>query len=78
MRKWEITFLDHKGIIDRLELASDDQPTTEEAAVAVRTKLFPVTAKADLNDFEGRVEAPAVKWLEEQNGVRITDINEKA
>lgn len=78
MKKWKITFQDKHGIIDRLELASDEKPTNEEAAVALRAKLFPVTAKADLNDFEGRVDAPTAKWLEEQNSVKITDIDEIA
>lgn len=78
MKEWEITFLDPKGILTRLPLSSEQRPSPEEAALAVRAHLFPVTAKADLNDFEGRVDAPTVKWLEEQNGVKISGIDEVA
>jgi hypothetical protein len=78
VKKWEITFLDPKGILTRLPLDAEQQPSPEEAAQAVRAHLFPVTAKADLNDFEGRVAEPTVKWLEEQNGVKISAIDEVA
>lgn len=78
MRNWEITFVDQKGVPTRLSLACADRPSDEEAARAIRAHLFPVIEKVDLNDFQGRAEAPTAKWLEEQNGVKITAIEEVA
>ncbi|PVZ16274.1 MULTISPECIES: hypothetical protein [unclassified Pseudomonas] len=78
MKEWEITFVDQKGVPTRLPIRSEQCPSAEEAALAIRAHLFPVIEKADLNDFEGRVTAPTAKWLEEQNGVKITSIQEIA
>jgi hypothetical protein len=76
MKEWEITFVDQKGIPNSLKLASDGRPSDEEAALAIRAHLFTVSKELDLNDFEGRTQAPTAKLLEEQHSVKITAIDE--
>ena len=78
MKEWKITFIDQKGVQESLPLASDQRPTEEEAARLIRSHLFPIMDKVDLNDFQDRTHAPTAKWLDEQSGVRITDISEVA
>lgn len=78
MKEWEVTFVDQKGVLTRLPISSDQPPSDEEAALLIRAHLFPVIDKADLNDFQGRAPSPTAKWLEEQNGVKITSITEVA
>lgn len=78
MKEWEITFVDQKGIPNSLTLASAERPSDEDAALAIRAHLFAVSKELDLNDFEGRTQAPTAKLLEEQHSVKITAINERA
>lgn len=78
MKEWEITFVDQKGILNSLTLACDGRPSDEDAALAIRAHLFTVSKELDLNDFEGRTQAPTAKLLEEQHSVKITAITEVA
>ncbi|MBD1550602.1 hypothetical protein [Pseudomonas typographi] len=74
MKQWEVTFVDQNGVPTRLPILSEHCPSDEEAARLIRAHLFPVIDKVDLNDFQGRASSPTAKWLEEQNGVKITAI----
>ncbi|MFF7709525.1 hypothetical protein [Pseudomonas sp. NPDC007930] len=78
--EWEVTFVDQKGVPTRLptHIRSEERPSDEQVARMIRSHLFPVIDKVDLNDFENRSPSPTAKWLEEQNGVRITSITQVA
>lgn len=76
MKEWEVIFADQKGEPTTLLLTGDQRPSDEEAARAIRTKLFPLLNELDLNDFQDRSAAPTARWLKEQNGVTISDIRE--
>ncbi|HDS1737225.1 hypothetical protein [Pseudomonas sp. BP8] len=76
MKEWEVIFADQKGEPTTLLLTADQRPSKEDAARAIRTKLFPLMDELDLNNFQDRIESPTVHWLKEQSGVTITDIRE--
>ncbi|WP_263262824.1 hypothetical protein [Pseudomonas sp. RIT-PI-S] len=76
MKQWQITFTDKSGSPSSISVPSEHRPSDEEAAVAIRAKMFPVIHEVPLNDFDGRDEKPTAKWLEEQNGMKITAITE--
>ncbi|MDR6714665.1 hypothetical protein J2W83_004301 [Pseudomonas hunanensis] len=76
MKEWEVIFADQKGEPTTLLLTAEQCPSKEDAARAIRTKLFPLMDELDLNDFQDRIESPTVHWLKEQSGVTITDIRE--
>ncbi|AXA26150.1 MULTISPECIES: hypothetical protein [Pseudomonas] len=76
MKEWEIIFADQKGVTQYLLLKSEHLPSEEDAARAIRSKLFPLMDELDLNDFQDRKPSPTALWLKEQNGVIITTIHE--
>ncbi|MGC7837807.1 hypothetical protein ACPZMI_04995 [Pseudomonas wayambapalatensis] len=76
MKEWEVIFADQKGVPQSLRLTSEHLPSEEDAARAIRTKLFPLMDELDLNDFQDRKPSPTALWLKEQNGVIITTIHE--
>jgi hypothetical protein len=78
MKEWVINFIDQTGMPTSITVSKDHEPSTEDAAVLIRAKLFPVIGQADLNDFEGRVEKPTEKSLEEHGGVKIISITAAA
>ena len=77
MKEWEVRFADQKGEPQTLLLNAEQRPSEEDAARAIRTRLFPLMDELDLNDFQDRSFSPTARWLKEQNGVEITEINEK-
>lgn len=74
MKAWEITFVDQKGERTSLPVTTEREPSIEEAARLIRTRLFPLMDEVDLNDFQDRVSSPTAKWLKEQSGVEILSI----
>ena len=76
MKQWKISYSDQDGVAREMDVEFADCPSIEEAAQLVRTRLFPVSAELDLNDFEGRDSAPTARTLKTQNAVSITDIAE--
>ncbi|CAM3981793.1 hypothetical protein CCOS865_01735 [Pseudomonas reidholzensis] len=76
MKEWEVIFADQKGEPTTLLLTAEQRPSDEEAARAIRTKLFPLLDELDLNDFQDRSQSPTARWLKEQSGVTISDIRE--
>ncbi|HGM5583304.1 TPA: hypothetical protein ACKP22_005034 [Pseudomonas putida] len=76
MKEWEVIFADQKGVPQSLLLTSEHLPSEEDAARAIRSKLFPLMDELDLNDFQDRKPSPTALWLKEQNGVIITTIHE--
>ncbi len=76
MKEWEVIFADQKGEPTSLLISSEQVPSEEEAARAIRSQLFPVMDELDLNDFQDRTQSPTARWLKEQNGVSITSIRE--
>lgn len=76
MKEWEVRFADQKGEPQSLLLNAEQRPSEEDAARAIRSRLFPLMDELDLNDFQDRSFSPTARWLKEQNGVTITAINE--
>lgn len=76
MKEWEVRFADQKGEPQSLLLNAEQRPSEEDAARAIRSRLFPLMDELDLNDFQDRSFSPTVRWLKEQNGVTITAIDE--
>ena len=76
MKEWEVRFADQKGEPQTLLLNAEQRPSEEDAARAIRTRLFPLMDELDLNDFQDRSFSPTARWLKEQNGVTITAIHE--
>ncbi|AGZ34169.1 hypothetical protein C4Q28_19980 [Pseudomonas sp. SWI6] len=74
MKEWEVIFADQKGEPTSLLLHSDQCPSEEDAARAIRSHLFPVMDELDLNDFQDRTHSPTARWLKEHSGVTITRI----
>lgn len=74
MKAWEITFVDQKGERTSLPVTAEREPSIEEAARLIRTRLFPLMDEVDLNDFQDRVSSPTAKWLKEHSGVEILSI----
>lgn len=76
MKEWEVRFADQKGEPQSLLLNAEQRPSEEDAARAIRSRLFPLMDELDLNDFQDRSFSPTARWLKEQNGVTITAIHE--
>lgn len=76
MKKWEVIFAKQTGEPESLLLDAEHCPSEEDAARAIRSRLFPIMDQLDLNDFQGRSPSPTARWLKEQNGVTISDIHE--
>jgi hypothetical protein len=76
MKQWKVSYQNQDGVAGQINVALDDCPSLEEAAQLVQAQLFPVAAKLDLNDLDGRVSAPTAENLEKQNAVKITDITQ--
>lgn len=76
MKEWEVRFADQKGEPQSLLLNAEQRPSEEDAARAIRSRLFPLMDELDLNDFQDRSFSPTARWLKEQNGVTITAIGE--
>lgn len=76
MKEWEITYTDNSGVPVSLQTTSDQRPSAEEAARLIRSHLFPVLEKIDLNDYQDRTASPTEAWLEENSGVKILSIVE--
>ncbi|AZL67647.1 MULTISPECIES: hypothetical protein [Pseudomonas] len=76
MKEWEVRFADQKGEPQSLLLNAEQRPSEEDAARAIRSRLFPLMDELDLNDFQDRSFSPTARWLKEQNGVTITAIDE--
>lgn len=76
MKEWEVSFADQKGEPQRLVLNAEQRPSEEDAARAIRSRLFPLMDELDLNDFQDRSFSPTARWLKEQSGVTITAIQE--
>ncbi|QAY85057.1 hypothetical protein [Pseudomonas arsenicoxydans] len=74
MQKWKITFVDDHGETVDEVFECDDCPNNEKAAELLKERLFPVAAKLDLNDLEGRTADPSVKSLKTQNSIQILGI----
>lgn len=76
MKEWEVIFADQKGAPTSILLQAEHRPSEEDAARAIRTRLFPVMDELDLNDFQDRAVSPTARWLKEHSGVTITSIEE--
>lgn len=76
MKEWEVIFADQKGAPTSIVLQAERRPSEEDAARAIRTRLFPVMDELDLNDFQDRAVSPTARWLKEHSGVTITSIEE--
>ncbi|WP_110992569.1 hypothetical protein [Pseudomonas sichuanensis] len=76
MKVWEVRYADQKGEPPSLLLNAELRPSEEDAAQAIRSHLFPLLDKLDLNDFQDRSSSPTARWLKEQSGVTITAIHE--
>ncbi|MCE1118324.1 MULTISPECIES: hypothetical protein [Pseudomonas] len=76
MKEWEVRFADQKGEPQTLLLNAEQRPSEEDAARAIRSRLFPLMDELDLNDFQDRSFSPTARWLKEQSGVTITAIQE--
>ena len=76
MKEWEVRFADQKGEPQTLLLNAEQRPSEEDAARAIRSRLFPLMDELDLNDFQDRSSSPTARWLKEQSGVTITAIQE--
>ncbi|MDH0730341.1 hypothetical protein N5F23_25095 [Pseudomonas sichuanensis] len=76
MKEWEVRFADQKGEPQSLLLNAEQRPSEEDAARAIRSRLFPLMDELDLNDFQDRSFSPTARWLKEQSGVTITAIHE--
>ncbi|MFJ3449231.1 hypothetical protein ACIPM0_13520 [Pseudomonas sichuanensis] len=76
MKEWEVRFADQKGEPQSLLLTAEQRPSEEDAARAIRSRLFPLMDELDLNDFQDRSFSPTARWLKEQSGVTITAIQE--
>lgn len=74
MQKWQVTFMDDHGVQSVEQFDCEQQPTLERAAQLVRARLLPVSAELDLNDLDGRTDAPTLKSLKEQNSIQILSI----
>ncbi|WP_285436478.1 hypothetical protein [Pseudomonas sp. fls2-241-R2A-110] len=74
MQKWKITFVDDHGETVDEVFECDDCPDNEKAAELLKERLFPVAAKLDLNDLEGRTADASVKSLKTQNSIEILGI----
>ncbi|KAF0863774.1 hypothetical protein [Pseudomonas sp. LD120] len=74
MQKWQVTFVDDHGVQSVELFDCDEPPTMERAAQWVRAKLLPISAELDLNDLDGRTEAPTLRSLREQNSIQILSI----
>ncbi|MFJ7144072.1 MAG: hypothetical protein ACN6OP_18040 [Pseudomonadales bacterium] len=74
MQKWQVTFVDDHGVQSIEQFDCEQQPTLERAAQLVRARLLPVSAELDLNDLDGRTDAPTLKSLKEQNSIQILSI----
>ena len=76
MKEWEVRFADQKGEPQTLLLNAEERPSEEDAARAIRSRLFPLMDELDLNDFQDRSFSPTARWLKEQSGVTITTIRQ--
>ena len=76
MKVWTISFQDKDGVQQTHNLELEHRPSEEEAAQHLRPILFPVVNELDLNDLDGRSNAPTAEILKEQNAVRIISILE--
>ncbi|SEJ79400.1 MULTISPECIES: hypothetical protein [unclassified Pseudomonas] len=76
MKVWTISFQDKDGVQQTHDLESEQRPSEEEAARYLRPILFPVVSELDLNDLDGRSNAPTAEVLKEQNAVQIISIVE--
>ncbi|MDP4567679.1 hypothetical protein Q8O96_01255 [Pseudomonas sp. LPH60] len=74
MQKWQVTFVDDHGVQSVEQFDCEQQPTLERAAQLVRARLLPVSAELDLNDLDGRTDAPTLKSLKEHNSIQILSI----
>jgi hypothetical protein len=74
MKKWEVTFVDDHGVQAVEHFDCEQEPSMEQAAQMIRTKLLPVPAELDLNDLEGRTDDPTVKSLKDQYSIQILTI----
>jgi len=74
MQKWKITFVDDHGETVDEVFECDDCPDNEKAAELLKERLFPIAAKLDLNDLEGRTADASVKSLKAQNSIEILGI----
>ena len=48
MKEWEVIFADQKGAPTSIVLQAEHRPSEEDAARAIRTRLFPVMDELDL------------------------------
>jgi len=76
MKEWKISFVNKDGELTSMVAKAEARPSMEEAAQLVRSKLYPVSAELDLNDFQDRVVSPTAKTLKTQHSVEITRIDE--
>lgn len=58
MKAWEVSFADQKGEPQTLLLNAEQCPSEEDAARAIRSRLFPLMDELDLNDFQDRSFSP--------------------
>jgi hypothetical protein len=78
MKEWVINFIDQTGMPTSITVQKDHEPSSEDAAELIRAQLFPVIDKADLNDYQGRVDKPTERSLKEHGGVKIISITAAA
>lgn len=55
MKAWEVSFANQKGEPQTLLLNAEQRPSEEDAARAIRSRLFPLMDELDLNDFRTAV-----------------------
>ncbi|MHC8306488.1 hypothetical protein [Pseudomonas sp. PB3P13] len=74
MQKWTVTYVDDHGETVEEVFECDECPDNEHAATLLKERLFPVAAKLDLNDLDGRTDDASVKSLMTQNSIQILGI----
>ncbi len=74
MQQWTVTYVDDHGETVEEIFECEDCPDNEQAAALLKERLFPVAAKLDLNDLEGRTDDASVKSLKTQNSIQILGI----
>ncbi|KAB0494691.1 hypothetical protein [Pseudomonas vancouverensis] len=74
MQKWKVTFVDDHGVTKAEDFECDECPDKDRAAELIKSRLFPVAAKLDLNDLEGRTRNASVKELKTQYSIQILGV----
>ncbi|MGF6095789.1 hypothetical protein [Pseudomonas sp. 18175] len=70
MPKWNVSFINDRGEPEVEQFDLEHEPTLEEAAQLVRTRVSPVLANLDIIDLPDRVPNPAEKSLNDQNSIK--------